>query len=229
MTARPSASARQPGLALAAVALLALAHAAAAQAPAPPLAGQVVDSVGKPIPDQHVTLHRVDQSSGAMVDSAVSDAGGRFTVHLPTMAVAQDTGAVYFVATRWQGQLYIGAPFKRAAAPTSAYVVTVGVNPVQMGPVGGEGAGGSMPATPSAPTSSGNTGRWFLASILGLVALGAVLYALIVGTRERSAVRRRVLLARIAELDERAENVTPDEEARLREQRAELVSQLTEE
>ena len=60
-------------------------------------------------------------------------------------------------------------------------------------------------------------------------ALGAVLYALIGGTRERSAVRRRVLLARIAELDERAENVTPDEEARLREQRAELVSQLTEE
>ena len=228
MTARPSASARQPGLALAAVALLALAHAAAAQAP--PLAGQVVDSAGKPIPDQHVTLHRVDQSSGAMVDSAVSDAGGRFTVHLPTMASAQDTGAVYFVATRWQGQLYIGAPFKRAAAPTSAYVVTVGVNPVQMGPVGGEGAGGSMPATqPAAPTSSGNTGRWFLASILGLVALGAVLYALIGGTRERSAVRRRVLLARIAELDERAENVTPHEEARLREQRAELVSQLTEE
>jgi len=84
-------------------------------------------------------------------------------------------------------------------------------------------------AQPAPPTSSGKTGRWFLAVILGLVALGAVVYALIGGTRERSALRRRVLLARIAELDERAESAPPDEAARLREQRAELVSQLTEE
>ncbi len=229
MTPRPTAPPRQRVLTLAAVALLALARAAAAQAPA--LAGQVVDSAGKPVPDQHVTLHRVDQSSGAMVDSAVSDAGGRFTMHLPPLAAPGDTGGVYFAATRWQGQLYIGAPFKRAAIPTPPYLVTVGVNPVQMGPVGAEGGAGpaATEAQPPTPAASGNTGRWFLAIVLGLVALGAVSYALIGGTRERSALRRRVLLARIAELDERAQSAPADEAARLREQRAELVSQLTEE
>ncbi len=227
MIAPLSAVTRPRVLALATLALLALARAGAAQG-GEPLAGQVVDSAGKPVPDQHVTLHRVDRESGAMVDSAVTDKDGRFHVRLPA-APATDTSSLYFVATRWQGELYIGTPFKRPV-PAGMYMVRVGVNPVQMGAAAGEGAqqGGAeqAQAPPPAPASS-NAARWFLVAILALVGLGAVGYALLGRAREHAAHRRRVLLARIAELDERAALAPPDEAARLREERAEIVSELS--
>lgn len=222
-----SAAIRHRAPALVAVALLALARAGAAQTPGAPLAGQVVDSAGKPVSGQHVTLHRVDRESGAMVDSAVTDAQGRFTVRLPAETAAADT-ALYFVATRWQGQLYIGTPFKRPI-PAGTYSVQVGVNPVEMGSAAGAGQGGTEQAQAPPPPgpSSSTAARWFLVAMLALVGLGAIGYALVGSARERAAHRRRVLLARIAELDERAAAAPPDEADRLRDQRAELVSQLS--
>lgn len=208
---------------------------AASQAPGAPsaaftLRGAVVDPAGKPVADQRLTLHRVDAVGGAMVDSATSDAQGRFLVHVPA---ERDTGAVFFVATRWQGQLYIGAPFKPPVPAGAAYNVVVGVNPVNMGPAGGDAAGGAQAApggaTAGASPPSSDTAavaRWFLAVILALVALGAIAYALLGAARERDRERRRELLARIAALDERAERARGDEAARLERQRAELLAEL---
>ncbi len=207
---------------LAACALALLARGAAAQTP---LSGQVVDSAGKPVAGQHVTLHEVTPASGAMVDSAVTDARGRFTVRVPAV---QDTGTIFFVATRWQGDLYIGTPFRPPLPSGANYTVTVGVNPVNMGPAGGRMGGGSAATAPAAapPSSSGAT-RWFLVAMLALVALGAVAYALIGGARERAEQRRRALLLRIAELDERAASAGGEESSALRRERAELMTQLT--
>lgn len=206
---------------LALIAIVLLTRAVAAQAP---LSGQVVDSSGKPVAGQHVTLHEVTQASGAMVDSAVTDAQGRFALRVPA---APDTNAIFFVATRWQGDLYIGTPFRPPLPAGASYTVTVGVNPVQMGPAGG-GMGGGATATPqAAPPSSPGTSRWFLVAMLGLVALGAVVYALLGVARDRAEQRRRELLLRIAELDERAAAAGGNEASALRRERAELMAQLT--
>ena len=99
--------------------------------PASTLRGVVVDTAGKPVPRQQLSLHRVNETGGAMVDSATTDAQGRFSAKVPAET---DTTAVFFVATRWNGQLYIGTPFKPPAQPGATYTVTVGVNPVNMGP-----------------------------------------------------------------------------------------------
>jgi len=215
--------------------------AAAAQAPGTPapatapatLHGTVVDSAGKPVAGQKLTLHRVNATGGAMVDSATSDDQGRFTVHVPA---ERDTSAVFFAATRWQGQLYIGTPFKPPVPEGGRYTVVVGVNPVNMGPAAAGGAagagmetgpaGGTGAPAPSALDSSAAT-RWFLAVILALVALGAIGYALLGALRERGRERRRQLLARLAALDERAQVARGEEAARLQRERAELVAELT--
>lgn len=209
-------------------ALLALGAAALLAAPVAaqePLTGLVVDPAGKPVGNQRVTLHMVTQQSGAMVDSAMSDAQGRFTVHVPAV---QDTSTIFFVATRWKGDLFIGTPFRPPLPAGVTYSVTVGVNPVQMGPAGG-GMGGGAAAAPSAataPASSSNTTRWFIVVMLGLVALGAAGYALLGAARERGEQRRRELLLRIAELDERVTTSGGAELAELRRERAELLAQL---
>ncbi len=211
------------------------APATTSQAPGAPTAaftlhGAVVDPAGKPVADQRLTLHRVDAAGGAMVDSATSDAQGRFLVHVPA---ERDTGAVFFVATRWQGQLYIGAPFKPPVPGGVAYSVVVGVNPVNMGPAGGDAAGGAeagaggAAGAAAAPSDTGTVARWFLAVILALVALGAIAYALLGAARERDRERRRELLARIAALDERAERAAGDEATRLERERAELLAELS--
>lgn len=217
-------------LALATILVLAgVPASASAQTPAGTLTGAVVDTAGKPVSDQVLTLHRVNSGGGAMVDTARTDVQGRFTVGVPAES---DTTALFFVATRWQGQLYIGAPF-RPPVPAGTYTVTVGVNPVQMGPASGAGGepgggmGGAAPAQPVAQPASTAATRWFLAIILGLVALVAIAYALLAALRERTQQRRRELMAAIAELDERTERAEPAEVSALERERAELVAQLT--
>ncbi len=216
--------------------------AGAAQAPAQapagtrsaPVAlhGTVVDPSGKPVAGQKLTLHRVDTSGGgAMVDSATSDEQGRFTVRVPA---EHDTSAVFFVATRWQGQLYIGTPFKPPVPAGAPYSVVVGVNPVNLGPAGGaatEGGpmnttGGATTAVPP-PSDNSMAARWFLAIILALVALAAIGYAMLGALRERARERRRELLARIAALDERAERARGEEAVRLQRERADLLAELS--
>lgn len=206
---------------LACCATVFLSGSVAAQAP---LSGTVVDSAGKPVAGQRVTLHEVTQASGAMVDSALTDAQGRFSVRVPAV---RDTNTIFFVATRWQGELYIGTPFRPPVPAGAAYTVTVGVNPVQMGPVGG-GMGGGAPGGPQPPPpASPGTTRWFLVAMLGLVALAAVIYGLAGVARDRAEQRRRELLLRIAQLDERVAATGGEEASALRRERAELMAQLT--
>ena len=200
--------------------------------PASTLRGVVLDTTGKPVARQPLSLHRVNGTGGAMVDSATTDVQGRFSVKVPAET---DTTAVFFVATRWNGELYIGTPFKPPVQAGSSYAVTVGVNPVNMGPAGGAGgqataptgATGAPAATPA--TDSSSAIRWFVAIVLALVALGAIGYALVGAARERARLRRREILTRIAALDERALSARGDEAARLERERAELVAELTSE
>ena len=222
---------RARGCSLAAAALLLLGgvRGAAAQA-ASTLQGQVVDSAGKPVAGQRLTLHRVNQTGGALVDSATTDAQGRFRFRI---TAESDTSAVFFAATRWQGELYIGQPFKPPVPAGETYKVVVGVNPVHMGPATGGGVGGMASPQGGAgaapvPASDSNAGRWFLVVVLALVAAGAAGYGLLGSSRDRRDERRREILARIAELDERAQGAAREELAALERERAELLAQLAE-
>ena len=74
-----------------------------------PNPGRVVRIVGHDtvaVAGAHVTLHRVTAKDPGPVDSAVSDARGRFTFRL-----APDSGVVYLVSAKWSGIEYFAAPF----------------------------------------------------------------------------------------------------------------------
>jgi hypothetical protein len=58
--------------------------------------------------DQRVVLHRVDESGGFTIAEAISGDDGTFELR----AGDTDTTGVYFVAARYDEELYIGPPFR---------------------------------------------------------------------------------------------------------------------
>lgn len=112
-----------------AVRLLAVAATVAFAAEAPPdlqaqeLRGRVELPDSTPVANARVELHRVDERAGAVTDSTVSDATGRFVFALEPAA---DPGVVFLAAARYEGVLYWGAPMHAELAPDGAdYVVSV--------------------------------------------------------------------------------------------------------
>ncbi|MCI0433502.1 MAG: hypothetical protein L0271_07625, partial [Gemmatimonadetes bacterium] len=96
------------------------------------LNGRVVDTAGVAVPGLAVVFHRVDGSGGARIAESMTRDDGTFSLASPEAPVA---GAVYFVAARIDGQLYIG-PFLRAPFDDAdAYTVVVGGEPVDLGSV----------------------------------------------------------------------------------------------
>jgi hypothetical protein len=88
------------------------------------VAGRVVRVVGKDtvaVAGARVILHRVATHASGPVDSAQSDAGGRFAFR-----VVPDSGVVYLVSARWSAIDYFAVPLViRAGRPVAAITVVV--------------------------------------------------------------------------------------------------------
>jgi hypothetical protein len=187
--------------------------------------GRVVDRDGGPVVDQAVLLHRVVGMSGANIAQARSDSAGRFVIPVDSLGGSE---ATYFLAARWQDELYIGEAFKEPLTDAD-HVLQVGV-PGTSATALLEGTtprtgGAAMPAAlPAAATGSPATGsRWLLFLVPGVALAGVLVYVLL---RQRPGISpRRQLLVRVAELD-LANAAGGDTSAQDR--RAELIAQLRE-
>ena len=168
--------------------------AAAQQRDTISLEGRVLGPEGEPLAGQVVVLHRVAQGSGATIAADTSRADGRFTLAAGGFPSSPD--ATYFVAARYRGELYIGAPFRPPLPPDVDYTVQVGVPGTSatalMGAASAPGSPAPLPEDPFPYR------LWILLIIPLLVVALATGYLL---TRQRGVDRRRALLE-IAELDE---------------------------
>lgn len=164
------------------------------------LPGRVIGPSGETMPGHVVVLHRVANMAGATVATDTTDADGRFVLVSEDSAATPGPAPTYFVAARYQGELYIGAPFQPPLPDGIEYTVQVGVPGTSASALMGSNTGG--PATSMPPSGSSEPfpyARWlFLVIPLLIVALvgGYML------TRRRTPETRRRLLAQIAELDE---------------------------
>lgn len=197
---------------------LALPLAAAAQAPQVAAGGRVLGPDTMPLAGQDVVLHRVDEAGGSTIAEVVTDEAGRFAM---SAAAGADTSAVYFVAARHDGELYIGPPFKPGAPGSMDQVIQVGVPGMSASAMLGQAQGGSvLPQTGGRPATS-RTWLLLLVPLLGVAAVAV--FMLIPRT---SIPQQRRLLIRVAELDERATAAAPAERDELRTARAEIMARL---
>jgi len=154
------------------------------------ISGRAVDTTGSPVAGIDVVLHRFSMSGGgALLGSMTTDSAGRFELRVSDAA---DTTAVYFAASRVDGQLYIG-PFIRAPGGDD-YDLVIGGEPFALGDPT------RMPLTDGSAAATAPTQRSWSAPLLPAAALlGLVAWAL---ARAGKPQRRRRLLVRLATIDE---------------------------
>jgi hypothetical protein len=179
--------------------------------------GQVIGPDNAGVPDQRVVLHRVDGGGGATIAEATSGPAGEFELRAPPTA---DTTGVYFVAARYDGELYIGPPFRPGDAATLDHVIQVGIPSMSATSMLADDGMGTLPMP--RPSSARN---WLLLVIPALGVAGVILYVLL-GRRSIPAGRR--LLIRVAELDERMDASNEAQREVLLEERQRLIAQLRE-
>jgi 5-hydroxyisourate hydrolase-like protein (transthyretin family) len=173
------------------------ASAGSAQAPGT-VRGVLVNAAGQPVAGERVVLHRVVGSTGANIAETRSGADGRFVVPVDS---ADDAEAVYFLAARWEGELYISEAF-RAPLDTAEHRLQVGVPGTSASALIDGSATGAMPAGPppqAAPGSPATPTNWMLLLIPSIALVGVALYFVLRG-RTQTSPRRR-LLAEVAALD----------------------------
>jgi hypothetical protein len=175
--------------------------------------GQVLGPDRAPLPDHRVLLHRVDSEGGATIAETLSDAEGRFELRAEA---SPDTAAVYFVASRYDGELFIG-PMFRAAEASLEQVIQVGVPETSATAL----MEGELP--PRQVGRPATTRNWLLLLIPLLGVIGVAVYALL--PRGRIPPQRAALI-RVAELDERLETAPPAQRSSLLEERRHLIAQL---
>lgn len=183
-------------LAVVAGGLLLTAGAAAAQELV--LSGRVLGPGGQPVADHAVLLHRVTDDGGAKLAEGTTGADGEFTLRAP------DDGppnAVFFVAARFEGKLYVGPLLKPPFPTDGSYLVQVGVPGVgAVTDIAGEPGAAPIaePGVAPAVAAPAMPGATFALILLGAaVAGGALLTVHGLGPSRR----RRALIA-LAELDE---------------------------
>lgn len=177
--------------------------------------GRVVGPDGAPVAGQRVVLHRVDAAGGTTVAETETDEEGRFTLAAPA---TMDTTGVFFVAARYENELYIGDPFRageQAAEPT-LHVGIPGMSATAML----REAEAQMPFPAGRPAT---TPSWLLFLVPALGVSGVALYLLV--PRRRIAAER-TLYIRIAELDERMDTAPEGQRDSLREERTRLIERL---
>jgi hypothetical protein len=177
--------------------------------------GRVLGPDNAPLADQRVVLHRVDGAGGATIAEVRSGADGAFEL---TATVPPDTGAVYFVAARYDEELYIGPPFRPTEGGADEQVIQVGVPSMSATAMMEEGQGPMLP-----PRRQQQSRTWLLLVIPLVGILGVAAYALI---PRNSIPQDRALLIRVAELDERMATAPDAQRESLLREREQLVAQL---
>ncbi|MBX6362969.1 MAG: hypothetical protein IRZ00_03795 [Gemmatimonadetes bacterium] len=200
--------------------------APAAAAPASTLSGTVVDTAGRAAGGLELTLHRVSGQGGAPVAHDTSDARGRFRLVVPAET---EPDAIYFVATRYNGDLYVGPTFKAPYPEGQSYGLTVGANPVRAEALPAQpGSPAPMQVPEAARAEDRRAGRLFFAVLLALAALAAAGVAGVRWRGERAERRRRGFVLELAALDERYADrlaaLSAEEAASYRRRRAALAA-----
>jgi hypothetical protein len=207
-----------PALAVLAAALFAGAAQAQQQPGDLTVRGRVIGPDNAGIIGQRVVLHRVDGSGGATIAESISEEDGRFEL---SAAATADTSAVYFVAARYDEELYIGPPFRPGEQLVMDQLIQVGIPAMSATALMEQG---ELPPTPRSRSSE--TPGWLLLLIPLVGVAGVAVYAL----RPRATItEERALLIRIAEVDEELATAPADRRAALLEERSELMEQLREE
>lgn len=176
-------------------ALLAWADAGSATAQDLRVAGRIVGPGGAPAAGQTVVLHRVTGDGGTLLAEATADTEGRFVLEAAGPA---PEGAVYFVASRFEGRLYIGPMLRPPFDAGTEVTLEIG-DPARALGTATPAAAPTIPVqSPGAAT--GTPRRWLLllAPLAGL--LGIVVWA---GSAVTGPPRDRRILIQLARLDNR--------------------------
>lgn len=204
--------------ALSALALALLPAAVAAQQDSLEVRGRVLGPDNSGLAEQRVLLHRVAGMEGANIAETTTSAQGEYVLRAPLRG---DTTGVYFVATRYEGELYIAPAFREAdAAVPLTQDIQVGVPGTSASALLEGAEAGASPIAMGRPATNRN---WLLLLIPLLGVAAVAVYALV--PRSRIAPDR-ALLIRIAELDERMSTAPPAQQDGLASERARLVTQL---
>lgn len=171
------------------------------------IAGVAVDSAGRALPEVPVALHRVGGGAGASVAAATTDAEGRFR-----FSIEVADSAVYFVAMRHEGRLYIGPPARGGAEPVTGYMLRASPETEAGAVASALSGGGARPLTgagqrpPPAPASGPGAGAAWLVLLLAVV-MAVVYLTTSPGYRRR---RRRELVMELARLENRLAAAGPE-------------------
>jgi hypothetical protein len=177
--------------------------------------GYILGPDSTPLALERVLLHRVDQAGGATIAEGPSGPDGRFKLAAP---ITNDTSGIYFIAARYEGELYIGSMF-RLQPDLPDQVLQVGV-PATSASALVEAAGRPPPAPAPAPP---RRSRWLLLIVPLLAVAAAVLYMIVPRSRVSP---ERARLIRIAEIDERSALAPPGQREAMRAERDQLIEQL---
>jgi hypothetical protein len=158
--------------------------------------GHVVDAQGQPVPSLTVSLHRVTRTGGAVTMQALSGRKGEFAFQIPRQNPADD--AVFFVATGYLGQLYLGQPFREPIPAAGDYTIVVGPGGVTASGVLRPTAAPAIEQPPA--TLSTRSVVLLLAITFGTLSLLAAAFA--GKAPERARRQRRAVLLQLARLEE---------------------------
>lgn len=187
-----------------------------------PLHGRVLDANDRPVAGADLVLHGLTDRGGAELDRAIADADGAFTVTLPDSLSGAE--AMFFVATRIGGDLFVGPTFREVPGETYVLRAGTGVEPFRLP----ETANGAVAATPGAAPSEASQSGWWVALIA--LALATVVALVVYRVRRRPPVSRE-LFVELATLDERHAAASPAgaaERRRYEERRAALSERAAE-
>lgn len=178
--------------------------------------GRLIGPDDAPLSAHAVVLHRVSGAEGATIAETTTSATGEFAFTIPAPA---DTAALYFVATRYQGELYIGPPFRALDESVAPQIIQVGI-PGTSATALLNASAGPPAAAPRTPLEDRN---WLLV----IVPLIGVTVALVYLVLPRGQVPHdRALLIRIAELDEKLAAAPAPERDTIVRQRSDLMARL---
>lgn len=180
------------------------------------VAGRVIAPGDTPVAGQTIVLHRVTAAGGVLLGEATSDDAGRFVVEADG---AVPDSSVFFVATRYEGRLYLG-PMLRPPIGENEVTLEVG------DPARALNLFNTAPPVPPASLPGSATGtprRWFLllVPLAGLIGL-----AVRATSRATGPSPERRLLIRLASLDNRHADTDAADDAGYVRQRRRLLDEL---
>ena len=148
------------------------------------IAGRALDNSNQPLPNLEVLLHRVTEAGGSTVGLDTTDTSGAFTLVAPAET---DTSAIYFVAAKHMGELYMGEMLRLPFPQEQEYVVSL-TDPVRM----------TEPAAAPPPPAEQDRRAGLVVILAGAALVAAVL---LFALRRRVPTHRR-LLVELANLDD---------------------------